>query len=267
MRKWVTGMLVLAFWILGFTKDLQADVIWEPEDSFYKMHAEECEYHNRSYIANGPEGKVTVYKSPEVNLKITTLENGTRVNVYYLYEASNGVLWGIYENWEEDIIGWMPMDYMNLEYDHICFMEEFGDKVQSKNMLLPEEYVGKEIYNWICPGSERGHTFSPEKQIEFTHVFKDGEGNTWAYVGYFYGIRDIWVCINNPQGEFSELYAGEGSVHEVPVEDKTLSTEEIVPEKSLFGTIVTTTVLVGAVVFVTWKMLKKMKKESSYEQI
>ena len=31
---------------------VKADVIWEPEDSFYHRHAEECTYVNRVYIAN-----------------------------------------------------------------------------------------------------------------------------------------------------------------------------------------------------------------------
>lgn len=265
MKKLLAGMFVLAFCILGITKDVQADVIWEPEDSFYKMHAEECEYHNRNYIANGPEGKVTVYKSPEVNLKITTLENGTRVHVDYLYETKDGVLWGIYDNWEENVTGWMPMDYMNLEYDHICFMEEFGNEVQSKEELLPQEYVGKEIYIWSYPGSERNSTFVPQDQIEFSNVFEDEEGNTWGHVGYYYGWRNIWVCIDNPQGEFSELYLEEVPVREVPAEDKIPSTEEIIPEKGLLGTVVSIAVLLVVVVFVTWKLLRKMKKESVHE--
>ena len=60
MKKWLASMLIFTFCILGFPKDVHADVIWEPEDSFYKMHADDCVYHNRYYIANGPDGKVTV---------------------------------------------------------------------------------------------------------------------------------------------------------------------------------------------------------------
>ena len=45
---------------------VRADVIWEPEDSFYKKHSEECVYVNRLYTANGPDGEVILYKSPEM---------------------------------------------------------------------------------------------------------------------------------------------------------------------------------------------------------
>ena len=81
MKKWLSGMFVLMFCVLGITKEVQADVIWEPENSFYKMHAEECVYHNRNYIANGPDGQVTIYKSPAVNLQLGLLRNGDRINI------------------------------------------------------------------------------------------------------------------------------------------------------------------------------------------
>ena len=100
MKKLLAGLFVFTFVVLGVSSIVQADVIWEPENLFYKMHADDCEYHNRNYIANGPEGEVIVYKSPEVKLKIETIENGMSVNIYYLYEAKNGVLWGLYENWK-----------------------------------------------------------------------------------------------------------------------------------------------------------------------
>lgn len=260
MKKWLAGMLVIMFCTLGIMKEAQADVIWEPENSFYKIHAEECEYHNRNYIANGPDGEVTVYKSPEVALKLTTIENGTKVNVYYIYEAKDGILWGLYDSWEENITGWMPMDYLDLEYDHICFVEEFGDQIKSKTEKLPQEYVGKEILIWSYPGSENGTVFVPHDPMEFSDVFEDEAGNLWGHVGYYYGWRNIWVCIDDPQAEFSELYPEDVPVREVNSENSIQSTEEIVPEKGILGTIVIVTLMVAAVVIVTWKMLRKIKK-------
>ncbi len=53
-----------------------ADVIWVPEDSFYVEHASECTYEGRTYTANGPDGVVILYASPQSSQKIDTWENG-----------------------------------------------------------------------------------------------------------------------------------------------------------------------------------------------
>ena len=261
MKKLLAGLFVFTFVVLGVSSIVQADVIWEPEDLFYKMHADDCEYHNRNYIANGPEGEIVVYKSPDVKLKLETIENGISVNIYYLYEAKNGVLWGLYKNWENDLIGWIPMAYMSLEYDHICFMEEFGEQVQSKKEKLPPEYTNKNINIWSYPGSENCSTFLAANPIEFTDIFIDEEGNTWGYLSYHYGWRDIWVCIDHPQAEFSELYPSEAPAREVSSENTVSIEGEIVPQNGLIGTGGIVAAAIAVVVFVTWKILGKMKKE------
>ena len=273
MKKSLAGILMIMLVFLGVSREVQADVIWEPENSFYKLHAKKCVYHNRNYIANGPDGSVTVYKSPEVNLKLTELENGTRVNVYWLYEADNGVLWGLYDGWEANITGWMPMDYLELEYDHICFVEEFGDQIQNKTVELAQEYVGQEILVWSYPGSENSSVFVPQETMEFGEMFVDEEGNTWGHTGYYQGWRNMWICIDNPQASFSELYSDNVPEREVSQEDKTPSNEEIVPEKGIFKTVAIVAVFVVLLSLVTLKILQKMKKKSvltkddSYEEI
>jgi hypothetical protein len=258
----MAGLLVFVFCVLVMATNVKADVIWEPENSFYKMHTKDCVYHNRNYIVNGPEGKVIIYKSPEVNLKLSNLVNGKSVNIYYLYEASDGVLWGLYDNWKTNVTGWIPMDYMELEYDHICFVEEFGEEIQTKTENLPAEYIGKEIYIWSYPGSENATTFVPKGPMEFTDVFEDEEGNIWGHIGYYYGWRNIWVCIDNPRAGFSELYPDEKPIREVDSDHVIPSDEDIVPTKGVFEIILIVALLVSVVVVVTWKILVKMKKRS-----
>ena len=55
--------LLLTLLLLGPTAT--ADVLIEPSDDFYRTHAEECEYLDRSYTANGKEGYVALYQSPK----------------------------------------------------------------------------------------------------------------------------------------------------------------------------------------------------------
>ncbi len=262
MKKWIVGIMTFIICVLGIRKDVHADVIWEPENSFYKMHANDCIYHNRNYITDGPDGQVAMYKSPVVNLQLGLLRNGERINIYYLYEAKNGVWWGLYDDWEMGITGWIPMDYLELEYDHICFVDEFGNQMKDKMEKLPAEYIGKEIYIWSYPGSKNNSTFVPPDRIEFSDIFEDEVGNTWGHVGYYYGWRNIWVCLDDPQAEFSELYPEEAPVREVNQENTDSISEEIVPERGLLETIVIVAVLIVVLVLVTWKLLLKMKKKT-----
>ena len=60
-------------------------MIFEPLDVFYARNREECDYHARSYIANGPKGKVTVYMSPEAPITIGKVANGEYIWVDYVY--------------------------------------------------------------------------------------------------------------------------------------------------------------------------------------
>ena len=59
--------LLLTLLLLGTTAT--ADVLIEPSDDFYRTHAEECEYLDRSYTANGKEGYVALYQSPWVTAR------------------------------------------------------------------------------------------------------------------------------------------------------------------------------------------------------
>lgn len=52
MRYLLCGLLTVCL----LSAAALADVIWEPDDDFYRQHSEDCEYLGRSYYVNGPEG-------------------------------------------------------------------------------------------------------------------------------------------------------------------------------------------------------------------
>ena len=54
MRRF-RGILLASLLAVSLAAPAAADVIWEPEDSFYQKHAEECQLLQRSFYANGPE--------------------------------------------------------------------------------------------------------------------------------------------------------------------------------------------------------------------
>lgn len=58
----------------------------EPADSFYEQHASQCAYVNRCFTADGSDGTVILYESPESAKVMDTWENGFRV---YLSHTSD----------------------------------------------------------------------------------------------------------------------------------------------------------------------------------
>lgn len=209
MKKWVC-FLGTAFCFLFCTLSARADVIWEPEDSFYEKHSSECTHVGRQYIANSPDGVVILYESPESAKEVATWENGKQVYISFTYEDARGIVWGINDSEE---IGWMPMEYMKVVYDSISFAEEFGDQIVSQTGSLDEQYENDIIYYWKYPGAEsfgsidlQGWDYLPE----YHSVYTDETGHSWGYIGYYYGTRSVWICLDAPTADYAALYPDGG---------------------------------------------------------
>lgn len=185
---------------------VRADVIFEPwDDTFYEEHREECEYHSRSYTANGPNGDVTVYENPESARKEATIKNGNTLWIAYLYEDADGIRWGYCDDWERDVGGWVPMDYLKLIYDGISFEEDFGHLFVEEEGMLGGEYAGATVYFLKYPGSgdyiditlgENGEDYRPEYSV----VYEDAQGTRWGRCGYYKGIKGYWLNLSDPTG-------------------------------------------------------------------
>lgn len=205
MKKWLcilSGMICCALCPLS----VRADVIWEPEDSFYDEHASECHHVNRLFTANGPDGIVIVYKSPEIPEVVDTWENGRKVSILFTYEDGDGILWGVYDNYKGKC-GWVPMDYMEVVYDSISFREEYASEILKQNGQIDDKYIGAEVFFWSYPGGDIyiSQTLS-DHTPEYHATFVDEDGNLWGNIGYYYGIRDRWICIARPDADYEELY-------------------------------------------------------------
>ena len=257
MKKTIRLYMVL-FSILLCGQTVQADVIWEPDNTFYEKHRDECEMVDRSFVANGPNGKVIVYKSPENPIEVDSMQNGDTTWITWTYTDADGVVWGFPNNSES---GWVPMDYMNVIYDYISFEEEHVNEFVQETGNVDESYMGKRIFLWNYPGSEDfteldlsgdWATWMPE----YNTTYVDEEGRTWAYCVYYYGMRNFWVCLDNPEADFSTLYGTEIEDEMTPVED----TAPIVPKgNQKLGFIGAG---IGVVMVVTGIVLIKMKKKS-----
>lgn len=203
---WIAMIMVL---LMGEPRVVYGDLIWEPEDTFYQQHADECENVNRSYTANGPEGEVTIYESPESAKVVGTLTNGETAHVSFTYKEKGGADWGICEPDEAaEMSGWVPMDYMKVVYDYISFAEEHGTDIITETNTIEISEENQEIIFWNYPGSMEYQeaSFSPGDSISFDQVFQDTAGHKWAFLGYFQGWRNLWVCMDSPKMSFEELY-------------------------------------------------------------
>lgn len=209
MKKSAWIWAVVVCWILC-VMPAKADAIWEPNDTFYHDHYEDCRYVNRNFTANGPDGEVIVYKSPENPTVVATWENGFHAYISFVYTDEDGNEWGIYEDFETGVKGWMPMAYMQVVYDGISFAEEYGDSFVETYEPFPEELAGQTVYCFDYPGAKNAFEMRmPEVEEEmpwYARTFTDEQGMVWGYIGYFRGVRDRWVCITNATATFEELY-------------------------------------------------------------
>lgn len=270
MKRIGSFLLFLVLIALVCPLTAQADVIYEPDDNFYQNHYENCTYVNRNFTANGPSGTVTVYKSPESSRVIWTMNNGEAINISYIYTDSEGIQWGICEDWENNLTGWAPMAYLEVIYDNISFWEDYGELLLDEEGQLSSEYAGQTIYYWSYPGSETGYTL-PLSDFEDTYlpgydtVYRDDLGRTWGYISYYFGLRQVWICLDDPTADFNTLYpngAPSVAVTEEAAATEPDATAPIVPKESI-STKVFTIAGVAVLVVVTGVLLTKMKKKDN----
>lgn len=183
---------------------VHADLIWEPRDPFYAEYAHECEYENRTYIAKAD--KVIVYESPVSDEEVDVWEKGKAAYISFVYEDENGDIWGIYDNGDKSQSGWVAMSDMVLKYDSQAFVEEYAEQIVEEEVSVngdAETMVGF----WAYPGAKvKNDVKIGEEALTLYKTFTDEEGHKWAYIGYFMGMRNYWVCVDAPMASFEELY-------------------------------------------------------------
>lgn len=242
---------------------VMADVIWEPSDPFYEAHADECEYMGRSFTANGPDGKVILYKSPELPEVVAVWENGHKAYIHFTYRDQSGILWGIYDD-HQDTVGWMPMDYMEVIYDSISFCEEHSAQITEQFGVLSEDYQGQDIFLWRYPGSTEYDSLKYDNNPPtYDNVYVDENENRWGFVGYWYGHKKVWICLNAPNADLDQLYPNGAPVIETPrTPDTSENVPRIVPKsKSWVIPLTIFLVLLTAAVTTILLLLLKRKKD------
>jgi len=247
-----------------------ADVLWEPENAFYRRHASDCQLLQRSFYVNGEDGYVNLLAAPDSSNVNFQLENGEKVYVYWQY-----LDWG-YVEVDNDEGGWVELNQLELIYDHISFADEYADSIMPyDNALcqpLLDSWDGSTLTLWPYPGAEEArfvweNADDAMEQLKtqggdyFRQIFRDEEGLIWGFCGYLWGNRNFWVCLNAPAGRDDEL-AHSGQV-ELPIRE--VETPELIPaqEPAMPTSYLLPIILVATVVLLTAGYLVVLKKKKN----
>ena len=261
MRRLLTGCCALAL-LLSLAATARADVLWSPRnDRFFEQHYDQCEYIGRQFYANGDEGFITLWDAPGGTRVVHQFQNGFTLWVYYQYEDwVCAVVWGD----EGEISGWAPIEDFALRYDYLCFAEEYGDQIQPYDGQF-EDYDGSaaEIVFYEYPGApEPKDVWAAAEVLDqltgtgyIDSTFTDEEGRTWGYVAYLFGSRNLWFCLDEPEGrDFPARQVGTPELTEA--REPTLPARGYVPY-------ILSGVLVIAVVAAAAVLLARRKKRSA----
>lgn len=184
-----------------------ADVIWEPEDDFYRIHANECDYVNRSFYANGESGYMEIFTEPG-GRSLGFSENGNLFHVQFSYVLGKET-WGYVEFIKDDGMllprgegsfqgGWAKLKETVAKFDAQSFDDRHAQEYQ------PYEGDYTELSNvilWTFPNSGESLSSTPietDENFQIEHVYIDLEGHPWGYITYFYGWKNVWVSLDRP---------------------------------------------------------------------
>ena len=199
MKKKMTVLICIFCLILPLlpARTVKADLIYEPDNSFYASHAYACLSHSRSYTT---PGDTEYYNAPGDIFAAGSLEADASIHVYWLYRDGTGNDWGYFEYrspGHSDRSGWIRMEGLYLNYDSQEFFLDHADEIDSEaSETIPE---GSDVVFWNYPGAEP--YLSPRTlpaDMQLSSLYTDSYGNRWGYCPYFHGTRNIWICISDP---------------------------------------------------------------------
>lgn len=98
----------------------------------------------------------------------------------------------------------------------------------------------------------------------YREVYVDEAGRSWGKIGYYYGWRNCWICLDAPTADYAELYPVGNAVQEKLAEEQAdvvikEDAPQIVPKQNN-QLVVLVVGIVGGVVVVTGVLLGALKK-------
>jgi len=184
--------------VMPVSADIWVDDSGQGDEFFYKNY-DNCLQTNCTYIANGKNGYVTVYKSPEDKTVLRKIKNGTKDRYDWSYYESEGTVWCSYIDYSGDINGWVLESDLILVYDYWSFEFYYDDEIENvKYEKL--EINGDYAYLYEYPGAP---AIKDKIYVDYTMCcdkYEDEMERLWSDNG------SAWICIDNPTALPQELY-------------------------------------------------------------
>jgi len=200
-----------------------ADIIWEPDNTFYKWHTGACEMVMRSYWVNDTEGYVTVWDKPN-GTPLANLPNGEQVYVHYCYKEE----WGLVEcttatlremavTLDEKelpeggmVAFWVPMEALAVSYDVWSFLDEAADAIREESQTI---HMGNKNYcvyaypGGPCTAQIKASAMNRLTTLQVSLIYEDEAGRVWGSVSRgLPGKEQPWFCLSDLENsELSEI--------------------------------------------------------------
>lgn len=205
----ITGLIFACVMLVSMLSGLAlADSIYEPEDSFYNTHFDECQYVNRDYYANGESGFMELFTEPGAS-SLGFADNGGVFHVQFSYKKGD-VAWGVVEysdsngklvpKGDDYKTGWLKLSDTIVKYDYISFDEKHSLEYTTYDGDYSELAGVKNIVIWTFPhsGETRGTFEKIDDNFVIKSIYTDSNGQKWGFVSYYYAIKNFWICISDP---------------------------------------------------------------------
>lgn len=210
MKKGIVFFLILLL-CSALILPAMADVIYEPENSFYNSHRDECTEDSHCYVI--PEKlALPALKSPKDKSAVMTLEAGTSFWTQYLYtDEKTGMIYGLTllhdtkGNWQDL---WVPLAGLAPLYNSTDFNRDYRDQFYTTEESVRIDLTKVAVRLWEYPGAETPKEILDNyvgtdnyEDLNLNTLFKDEDGLEWGYLGYWYGRRNCWICISDPEAD------------------------------------------------------------------
>lgn len=184
--KRILPLLLALLLFAALAAPAAADVLFEPDDAFYRRHSDECQPNNRSYYTNGADGYVLVWTTPTGSVT-DALPNGDILTAPWTWK----------DEWACLGEGWVRLSDLAPRYDSGAFFEDHGAEIAEADETLAID-GGSAVWAYRYPGSGEAVTELPEGELYLSAVYTDSAGRRWGYCGYYMAIRSFWVCLDDP---------------------------------------------------------------------
>ena len=199
-RSRLFAALLAALLVFAAALPAFADLIVEPQGSFYEEHADECTHTDTCYYVPKSGGGVALYNKP--NGRTTgALPTMAFTGTEWFYTDEDGMIWGYNDHTNPEFAGWFKLLSVWRLYDSHDFEAEHASE------LFDRDGAGEGVESAVFYMYPQGPLLSdPAEERDLTNAefvqlgrcYTDDRGRTWCEISYCYGQERGWICLDSP---------------------------------------------------------------------